>query len=171
MWVRWCKPRIWDGLRAMGEVGLALVFACVWILIPMIRHMLNTPDIVLLDAAQATVARHFAAADALKYVTAILASSTAYILFRLGSFRSYVYRLMFLVLSPLVLWFLATPLFMESEPTNVRFAGNYAVFLCSAAVFVWWFALFTQRRILERAPVGPSNSGAQGIEADLERNR
>ena len=79
-------------------------------------------------------------------------------------------RLLFLVLTPFVLWSLATPLFMMSEPENVSLAGSLAASLVGAALFVWWFALFTQRRILERTPVGLDDSAAQGLTAELERD-
>lgn len=168
--VRWCKPRVLDGLRALGEAGVAFACACAWILVPVIKHMLDTPDVEFLDAARAMANKHFEPTHALKYVTGILASSTAYIWCRRAGLRNYTSRLAFLLLAPAFLWYLATPLFMMPEPANSEFAERLALYLSVAAVFVWWFGLFTQRRVLERTPAGFADSRAQELTEELERD-
>ena len=152
-----------DGLWAAFEVSVALLCSVLWVVVLVIAHMLDTTNVGFVDAVRATVTTHFAPTDALKYVTGILASSTAYTLFRLAGLRKHVYLVALLLLSPALLWFFATPLYMVPEPRNETFAGNLAVSLVAAALFVWWCALFTQRRVLERSPAGLGDREAREL--------
>ena len=167
----WWRPRVVDGLWAAFEAGVALSCSLLWLLVLVIRYGLDTSGVGLLEAVQATLTTHFEPADALQYLTAILSSTTAYMLFRLASMRNNIRRAVFLLCAPAFLWFLATPLLMLPEPSNEQFAGDLAILVVAAGLFVWWFSLFNQRRVLERTPTGPSDAGAKGIMRKLDRNQ
>lgn len=159
-----------DGIGAFFEAAVALTCSCLWVLVLVITYGLDTSGVGFVDAVQATLTEHFEPADALQYLTAILSSTTAYTLFRLSGLRNYIYRVVLLLWTPALLWFLATPLLMVPEPPNEEFAGGLAMFLVVAGLFVWWFSLFNQRRVLERTPVGPSDDGARRIVKGLENS-
>lgn len=165
---RWWWPRIADGLLAVGEAAVALTCSCLWVVVLVITYGLDTSGVGFLDACKETLAKHFEPTDALQYLTAILSSTTAYTLFRLWDLRNHIYRVVILLLTPALLWFLATPLLMLPEPPNEEFAGKLAIVLISAGVFVWWFSLFNQRRVLDRTPAGPNDAGARKIIEELE---
>ena len=167
---RWWPP-VLDGLRAASEAAVALACSGLWVLVLVIKYRLDTSGVGFLDAAQVTLTEHFEPADALQYLTAILSSTTAYTLFRLAGLSKYPYRVIFLVLGPALLWFLATPLLMVPEPSNEEFAGSFAITLVAAGVLLWWFSLFNQRRVLEKTPTGPSDAGAKEIIKGLERHQ
>ena len=170
-WGRWWRPRVVDGLWAASEAAVALVCSCFWVLVLVITYRLDSSGVGFIDAVQATLAKHFEPADALQYLTAILSSTTAYTLFRLAGLRNYIYRVVFLLWTPALLWFLATPLLMVPEPSNEEFASTLAVWLVSVGLFVWWFSLFNQRRVLERTPIVRSEEGARHIMDRLEHDR
>lgn len=167
----WWRPRVVDGLWAACEAGVALACSFLWLLVLVIRYALDTSGVGFLGAVQATLAQHFESADALQYLTAILSSTTAYMLFRLAAMRNHIRRAVFLLCAPAFLWFLATPLLMVPEPSNKSFAGGLAILVVVAGLFVWWFSLFNQRRVLERIPSGPSDAGAKGIIKELGRRQ
>ena len=169
--VRKWKPAFVDGVQALGELGLALVITSVWLGVAVVTHMLNTPDVEFFGATRAILVDHFEPADALRYVTGVLASSIAYIWFRRHGLKNYTSRLLFLLCASGFLWFLAALLYMVPDPVNVQFAERLAFFLFVGTAIVWWFALYTQRRILERSPDSRFDSGGQELTEELERGR
>ena len=160
-----------DAAAAAGETLLALFFSSLWVVVLVITYGLQTSGAGVVDAAVATIEGYFEPADALQYLTAILSSTTAYILCRLYGVREHISRVVGVLLLTVLLWFGATPLFLAREPPNEDFADRLAVTLVVAGLGVWWFSLFTQRRIFERSPSRPSDEGAKKIEKKLENYR
>lgn len=169
--LHWRHRVLVDAVSAAGETLLALFFSSLWVVVLVITYALHTAGAGVLDATAATVEAYFEPADALQYLTAILSSTTAYILCRLYGVRDHISRVVGLLLLTVLLWFGATPLFLVREPANQEFAGGLAVTLVVIGLGVWWFSLFTQRRIFERSPSGPSDEGAKRIGEKLEEYR
>ena len=92
-------------------------------------------------------------------------------MFRLYGVREHISRVVIVLLLTWLIWLGATPLFLVPEPPNEDFADGLAVSLVVIGLFVWWYSLFTQRRIFERSPSGPSDKRAQEIEKKLEDYR
>ena len=166
--LNWRDRVVVDVVSAAGETLLALFFSSLWVVVLVITYGLHTAGAGVVDAAEATIEEYFEPADALQYLTAILSSTTAYILCRLYGVREHISRVVGLLLLTVLLWFGATPLFLVREPPNEEFADRLAVTLVVVGLGVWWFSLFTQRRIFERSPSGPSDEGAKRIRKKLE---
>ena len=169
--LNWRDRVLVDVASAAGETLLALFFSSLWVVVLVITYALHTTGAGFGDAAVATVEEYFESADALQYLTAILSSTTAYILCRLYGVREHISRVVGVLLLTVLIWFGATPLFLAREPPNEEFANRLATTLVVAGLGVWWFSLFTQRRIFERSPSGPSDEGARRIGKKLEDYR
>ena len=169
--VSWRDRLVVDAASAAGEAVLALFFSSLSVLVLVITFGLRTSGVGLIEAALAAIDEYFEAADALQYLTAILSSTTAYTLVRLYGVRDHVSRVVVLLLLTVLLWFVAIPLLVVREPPNVEFADNLAIGLVTAGLGVWWFSLFSQRRIFERTPAGPSEEGAKRVAKGLEKYR
>ena len=167
----WRDGVVVDAMSAAGEAALALFFSSLWVLVLVITIGLRTSDADFGDAALAAIDGNFKAADALQYLTAILSSTTAYTLVRLYGVRDHLPRVVVVLLLTVLLWYAAIPLFVVPEPPNVEFAANLAISLITAGLAVWWFSLFSQRRIFERTPTGPSEEGANRVAKGLEKYR
>ena len=169
--LNWRDRVLVDIVSAAGETLLALVFSLLWVAVLVITYGLRTAGADFCDAIAATIEGYFEPEDALQYLTAILSSTTAYILFRLYGVREHISRVVIVLLLTWLIWLGATPLFLVPEPPNEDFADGLAVSLVVIGLFVWWYSLFTQRRIFERSPSGPSDKRAQEIEKKLEDYR
>lgn len=169
--LNWWGRVVFDMVTAMGETLLALIFSSLGVVVLVIIYALETSGAGIVDATMATVEEYFEAADALQYLTAILSSTTAYILFRLYGVRKHISWVLVVLGLTLLLWFLATPLFLVQDPANEEFADSLAVTLVVVGLIVWWISLFTQRRIFERSPSEPSDDGAKRIGMKLENYR
>ena len=169
--LNWRDRVVVDVVKAAGEALLALFFSSLWVVVLVISYALHTSGAGVADATAATFEAYFKPADALQYLTAILSSTTAYILCRLSGAREHISRVVVVLVLTVLLWFGATPLFLVREPPNEEFADRLAITLVVLGLCVWWFSLFTHRRIFERSPSGPSDEGAKRIGEKLESYR
>lgn len=165
----WRNRLVVDAASAALEASLALFFSSLCVLVLVISYALETSGAGWGDALNAMLSMYFDPTDALQYLTAILSSTTAYTLLRLSGWRDHIFRVVSVLGLTLLLWFFATPLFVAREPENVEFAGSLAIWLVSAGLFVWWFSLFSQRRILEKAPQGHDRERADELTKKLEK--
>ena len=169
--IGWRDRVVVDAFSAAAEAILALFFSSLSVLVLVMMYGLRTSGANAVEAIEATIEQYFEPADALQYLTAILSSTTAYTLFRLYGVRDHISRVVIVILITVLLWFGATPLFLVREPPNEEFADNLAITLVSAGLAVWWFLLFSQRRIFERTPRGSRDDGVQKIANKLESYR
>lgn len=171
--MEWKDRVVLDGIMAIGEALLVLFISFLSIFAIGIKYGLDTTGVNIFDAFHQSFVSYFKPTDVFTYLTGILSSTTAFIIFRLSVLRTYIRRVvLILVMTALSLW-LATPLFMAglvAEPRNREFAGDLAIILVLFAFFVWWFSLFSQRRMLERSVTVSGDDRGKKMAEKLERS-
>lgn len=167
---------MWNPVIAKN-IGLALLEAIIVLLITQIPiwlglvvHIMGDADAALDFKTVGEILRNsFSPGDILSYVAGILGSSTAYAIVKIGAFKVRPVLMLALILLPVVLLFLAAPVYIldyRGGLENENFARSYIIMLLSASVVLWLFALYQSRAFFEVHL--PGSKGAAKIMKDIE---
>ena len=171
--LQWKSGLLPDIVLAAIEALLVLVISHIYWVIPAITHALETPDSTFETAFVATFESMMRPSEVIIYMTAILSASFAYLLIRLRVLKRYTGRVVFILCGAGLLMWLATPLYvagLKGAPSNEDFAHNLALGLGLAALLIWYYALFNQRRLLERGVHIDGNRRGDQIARNVERS-
>ncbi|ASP70451.1 hypothetical protein CDO28_02040 [Sinorhizobium meliloti] len=86
--------------------------------------------------------------DVMGYAAGMLASTTVWFFFNFRLFANRIPLLLFLVIGPLFLLFLSSPIYfrdLNGNIGNTEFVSNYVIFLLLVAAFFWIFSMYQQR--------------------------
>ena len=151
--MEWKSRLLIDGVLSVVEALWVLVISSLYLLVLSFNHGLNTEGVGLIESLKYTVSSTLHPTETIIYITGILSSSTAYFVVRFNACGRHIKRVGLLLSATAVLFWIATPLFMAGlpgEPANEAFAAGVATVLAVAAIAVWLYSLFSQRRIFER---------------------
>lgn len=159
----------------MKNFGLALVEAIITLTITqipfwigMVLNALSNENATMTSSLYA-VLRGFSPGDALAYSAGILASSTAYAIMKIGSFKRRPYLMIFLILLPVVAVMMAMPLFIQDSNGAIKnrtFANDYLTGILLFSACLWLHALYQARAFFEVPSL--NTKGSDRIIAELE---
>lgn len=136
---------------AFLEALITLAITQVPILLTLVLYVLEDKEATLHSAIDA-LGNTFTPGDALIYSTGILASSTAYALVKIGSFRSKPALMIALIILPFVIIMSAMPLYIQDgngRINNTSFAYEYVKWLLLGSAVLWIHALYQARAFFE----------------------
>lgn len=171
--VRWRDGLLYDGALAVVEAGVVLVFSQLALLAMSISYGLDTEGAGLVEAFKTVFVSTYRPTEMIIYVTGILSSTTAYIIARPRVLKQHGKRVMLMLLGAGALFWIATPLFVagiDGAPANKGFAVNLAVGLGVAALVLWLYSLFSQRRLFERGVRVRGDTLGQMIANEIEES-
>ena len=169
--IEWKNRILIDGVSATGESVVVLFLSSLSLIILGINYGLDTKNISFFDAFLIPITSALRPTEMIIYVTGILSSTTAYFIFRISALRSHIVRVVCILLLACVLFWASTPLFiagLEKTPENPEFATTLAKGLGIFALLLWWFSLFSQRRILEKSATVSGDRRGREIAKNLE---
>lgn len=148
------KKIVIDIFSATGEALVVVVLSSLSLIILGINYGLNTDNVNFFDAFLTPFLSTLRPTEMIIYVTGILSSTTGYFLLRISALRPHIVRVIIILLITGVLFWLSTPLFiagLETTPKNQEFATTLAKVLGISALSLWWYSLYSQRRVFEKA--------------------
>ena len=151
--VQWKRGLLVDMFFSGLEALIVLVISSLYLIVLIMKYGLETQGVDLVEALRNTLYSTLRTTDIIIYVTGILSSTTAYFVVRLSVIKTHIKRVIFILLTTAVLFWMATPLFiagLQGDPVNQTVAVSMASIVGLGAFAIWLFSLFSQRRIFER---------------------
>lgn len=146
------SPNFWRNLgAALWEAMITLAITQVPIFLALVIYALGEKSATL-GSALNTMLSTLSPGDVLGYSTGILASSTAYALIKIGSFRTRPALMITLILFPMIVIMAAMPIYiqdMNDQIKNLDFARSYASTIILLSAILWIYALYQSRAFFE----------------------
>lgn len=166
--VEWKSRLLVDVLFSLLEAVLVLILSNLYLIMLTIHHGLETAGVTIDEALDYVVNTTLGPTEIIIYVTGLLSSTTAYFAIRLfvEKNRLKYRRVYFILLGTAILFWFSIPLFIsvpQGVAINLPFAFGMAKVVGLAALFIWFFSLFCQRRIFDRDIVLGGKSRADVI--------
>ncbi len=171
--IQWRNGLLPDALSSLGEALAVLAISSLSLMILSIQYGLNNADVKFIEAFLQTILSTLQPTEMIVYVTGILSTTTAYFLFRPKVVKRYFVRFTFVFLATFTIFYFATPLFisgLDTTPSNQGFATTLALILGTMAGVIWFFSLFTQRRLFENGSMRlKGDARAREIAKNIEK--
>jgi len=155
---------------AFFEALIVLMITQIPLFLGLVVHVMGKADATFtVSTAMELFGGTFSPGDVLSYAAGILGSSLAYAVMKIGYFRVKPALTLTLIVAPIVVFFLAAPVYiqdLDGQVENREFANHYVLALLFVSFVLWIHALYQSRAFFEISLPGSGDSDK--IVSDIE---